>query len=179
MTANWTRCGGTAADGGAGIEQHGGRAAGRNDGGERRAIDAGQQTEGGVRGHDGRAGVAGAEQRVGASVADRFGGDPDRGARLAPERQRGTLGHLDALGRVDDLDVDAAEQAGDRMAGQLGLDRGGVADEQEPDLQVPRRDERAIDDDGRSGVTAHGVDRDIASVSESSCYELSATLRPP
>ena len=40
------------------------------------------------------------------------------------------------------------------------LDRGGVADEQQPDLQVPRRDERAIDDDGRPGVAAHGVDRD-------------------
>ena len=46
------------------------------------------------------------------------------------------------------------------MAGQLGLDGRGVPDEQEPDLEVPRRDERAIDDDGRPGIAAHGVDRD-------------------
>ena len=173
-----------AADGGAGVEQDRGRAPRRDDGGERRTIDARQQAERGVRGHHRRAGVAGAEERVGAAVADRFGRDPDRGARLAPQRLRRALGHLDPLGRVDDLDVDPAEQAGHRVARQLALDRGGVADQQQPDLQVPRRDQRAIDDDGRPGVAAHGVDASHMRVSPAARLELvagwlEAILRPP
>src|SRR5262249_51829666 len=86
--------------------------------------------------------------------------DFDRRARLAAQRLRRPFAHLHALGRVGDGDVEPAEEAGDRMARQLGLDRGGVADEQEADLQVPRRDERPVDDDRRARVAAHGVDRD-------------------
>ena len=112
-----------------------------------------------MRGHDRRAGVAGAEERVGPAVLDRVGRHADRGAGLPAQRLRRALGHLDAIGGVDDLDVDAAEQAGDRVPGQLRFDRGRVSDEQQPDLEVPRRDQRPIDDDGRPGVAAHGVDR--------------------
>jgi hypothetical protein len=46
------------------------------------------------------------------------------------------------------------------VTGQLGLDGGGVPDEQQPDLEVACRDERAIDDHRWPGVAAHGVDRD-------------------
>jgi len=35
-----------------------------------------------------------------------------------------------------------------------------IAGEKEADLEVPRRDERAVNDDRRAGVAAHGVDRD-------------------
>ena len=58
-------------------------------------------------------------------------------------------------------------------------------DEQQPDLEVPRRDERAIDDDGRPGVTAHGVDRDThdqlpaVGFSLQLTLEAGAILRPP
>ena len=54
-------------------------------------------------------------------------------------------------------DVEAAARLA-RMARQLALDRAGVADEQQPDLQVTRGDERAVDDDRRARVAAHGVD---------------------
>jgi hypothetical protein len=43
------------------------------------------------------------------------------------------------------------------MARQLALDRRGVADENEPDLQVPRSDERTVDDAARGVVAAHGI----------------------
>ena len=46
------------------------------------------------------------------------------------------------------------------MPRELALDASRVADEQQPDLQVPRGDERAVDDGGRRVVAAHGVDRD-------------------
>src|SRR5947208_3064725 len=83
-----------AADGRPGVEQHGRGAAGRNDGGERRPIDARQETEGRVRGHDGGPGMTGAEQRVGAAGPDGLGGYPDGSAWLAPQRVRRALGHL-------------------------------------------------------------------------------------
>ena len=44
------------------------------------------------------------------------------------------------------------------MTGELGLDRCGVADEQQADLQMPGGDERTVDDDGRPGIAAHGID---------------------
>ncbi len=150
----------TAADGRAGVEEHGRRAARGDDGGERGTVDPREQPEGRVCGHDGGAGVAGAEQRVRGAVAHRLGGDLDGGARLAPQGLRGAFRHLDAIGRVDDLDVDTAEHSGHRVAGQLVLYGRGVPHEEKPDLEVTRRDERPIDDNGRPGVAAHGVDRD-------------------
>ena len=99
---------------------------------------------------------------------------------------------LHPIGGVDDLDVDAAEEAGHRVPRQLRFDRGAVSHEQQPDLEVPRRDQRAIDDDGRPGVAAHGVDRDthktagscqLAAVSlcvlKAGSWKLEAILRPP
>jgi hypothetical protein len=58
------------------------------------------------------------------------------------------------------------------MAGQLGFDGGAIPDEQEAYLEVARRDKRAIDDDGRPGIAAHGVDRYAHKPAVS--YELSA-----
>ena len=43
---------------------------------------------------------------------------------------------------------------------QLGADDRGIARKQQADLQVPRGDERAVHDEGRTGIAAHGVDGD-------------------
>ena len=92
------------------------------------------------------------------AVADRVGGDPDRRARLAPQRRRRRLRHLDPLRRVEDVDV---ERGRARMARQLALDRRrAIADEQQADLQMTRGDERSVDDAAGPVVAAHRVDGD-------------------
>jgi hypothetical protein len=57
------------------------------------------------------------------------------------------------------------------MPPQLGVDNVASADEQEPDLQVPGRDQRSVDDASGSMVTAHGVDGDAHQES----FQLSAS----
>ena len=47
---------------------------------------------------------------------DRFGGDPDRRARLAPQRRGRRLVHADRFGRVDDADVERGRRAGCRAS---------------------------------------------------------------
>jgi hypothetical protein len=145
-----------AAHGRARVEQDGGFAARGNNRGERGTIDGGQHAEGGVAGHHGRTGVARAEKRLGRSIAHGVGGDANRRARLAPERVRRALGHLDPLGRVGNLDVEAARRG---MPSELRGDEAGVAGQQQSDLQMARRDERAVDHDRRPPIAAHGVDR--------------------
>ena len=78
MTANCTRCCGRHSTVAPRIEQHRGPAARRDDRRQRRPIDAGQPAERRVRRHHRRAGMAGAEERVGAAVAHGFRRHPDR-----------------------------------------------------------------------------------------------------
>ena len=120
----------------AGIQEHRRGVSGGNDGRQRRPIDAGQPAERRMRSHDRRAGVPGAEERIGAATAHGVGGDANRGTRLAPQRRRRRFRHLDPFGRVEQLDV---ERTDTRMPEQLALDFLTIADEQQSDLQMARR----------------------------------------
>jgi hypothetical protein len=137
-----------------GIEENGRLLPGGNESSEGWTIDARQAAKGANGSHHGATGVTGAEEGSGATFADRLGGELDRGARLSPQRGGGLLRHADVFGGVKDLDV---EGAGTRMPSQLPLDQLGVTDQQESDLQMPRRNERAVDDAARGVVAAHGV----------------------
>jgi hypothetical protein len=110
----------------------------------------GEAAERAVGRHDGGAGVSSAEHRGGRAVAHGLGRELHGGARLAAERGRRRLPPSHRLGRVEHLDV---ERARARMARQLALDGVAMPDEQQPDLQVPRRHQRAIDD-GPGGIVA-------------------------
>ena len=127
----------------------------RNDRGERGAIDAGKASERSQRRDHRCAGMAGAEQRGCASIADCFGCHLDGRAGLAPKRDGRLLRHLDAVGGVEDLDV---ERAGSRVARQFALDQRPVSGEQQADLEVPGGNERPVNDCPRAVIAAHGVD---------------------
>jgi hypothetical protein len=101
--------------------------------------------------------MAGAEEGGGAAVAHGFGGELDRGAWLATERGRCLLRHLDVLRRVEDFDVEGCDGW---MAGEFALDGSAIANQQEPDLKMPRGDERSVNDGAGSIIAAHGVDGD-------------------
>ena len=145
---------GPALHGRSGIEEHRRLLPGWNESGEGWTIDARQSSKGADGRHDGAAGVAGAEERGRTSFADRFRRQLDRRTRLPPQCSGRLLGHADMFGGMKDLDV---EGAGTGMPGQLPLDQLGVADQQEPDLKMPRRNERTVDDAARGVVAAHGV----------------------
>jgi hypothetical protein len=110
-----------------------------------------------VRRHHRGTGVSSAEQRVRLAVAHRLRRDANRGARLAAQRRGGGFRHLDPLRRVDDVDVEAARG---RMPCEFGFDDRRRAGEQHADLQVPRRDQGPVDDDGGPEIAAHDVDGD-------------------
>ena len=100
MCANWTRYEALALGVRAHVEHHRALAGVREEGGEGRARDAFEPPEAEQRSRDHRAGVAGAEDRVDLPLLVDLGEHAERGLRLAPDRGRGLLGHLDALGRV-------------------------------------------------------------------------------
>ena len=118
----------------AGIEQHRGAGSRRDGRRKRRPIDARQQAEARVGSHDRRAGAACAEHGHRPSVGDGFGREPDRGARLAPERLSGRLGHADHVRRIEDGDV---ERDGIGVPGELTLDHLTRAGQEQAEGQVP------------------------------------------
>ena len=102
--------------------------------------------------------------------------------RRAPSRTASAASRIDARGLrrsaaaagsaismrsgvSSDLDV---ERGRPRMPRQLALDRARVADEQQPDLQMTRGDQRPVDDAAGPVVAAHRVDGD-AHRSATSC----------
>ena len=148
-------------DGGAGVEQDRRAGAGGNDGGQRRTIDAGQAAERRMRRHHRRTGVPGAEERLGPAVRHGLGGDANRRPRLAAQRRRRRFLHLDALGGVQDVDVEPGDAG---MPGQLPLDQVAATDQEQTDLQVTRGDERSVDDARGGLVAAHRVNGDAQCV---------------
>jgi hypothetical protein len=64
------------------------------------------------------------------------------------------------------------------MPGQLALDQCAIADQEEADLQVPRGDERPVDDAARGVITAHGVNGYTQNQLPADSYQLTA-LTPP
>ena len=116
-----------------------------------------------------RAGMAGAEERVGAPVGHGLRGDADRRLRLAAQRRgRGFL-HLDAVGSIGDLDVEPG-CAG--MPRQLAFDGTSCANQQQTDLKMTRGHQRPADDAGRGLVAAHRVNGDAQCAAAS--YQLPA-----
>ena len=93
ITANCSRCCGRHSTLAPTSSSTAGRPRRRNRRRERRPIDARQHAERGVRRHHRRAGVPGAEERRGLAARDQVGRDPDRRARLAPQRRGRRLGH--------------------------------------------------------------------------------------
>ncbi len=71
---------------------------------DRRARDAVEPADGEQRARHHGAGVARADHRVGASLADQAQRHGDGRILLAADRLRGRFVHVDVLGRVDDLD---------------------------------------------------------------------------
>ena len=162
------------------VEQHRRRTSRRDDGRERGTVEARQQTECRMAGHHRRTRVSRAEERLRVPIADLFGRHANRRPRLAAQRRHGRLGHLDPLRRVHDLDVEASCR---RMTRELGFNRHGVAHEEQTDLQVTRRHERAVDDRCRSRVVPHGVDgnahRQMSGLGVQPQPELPASSRVP
>jgi hypothetical protein len=144
-------------DGRTGIEEHHGLPAGRDNRGERRAIDAGQTAKCADRRHHRRAGVTGAEDGGRGALSNRISGKPDRRTRLAPERDRCRLTHGNGLRRIQDFQI---ERAAARMPRELALDRRAIADQQQPDLKMAGRDQGSVNDCSRSLVAAHHIDGD-------------------
>ena len=95
-----------------------------------------------------------------------LGGHLDRGRRLAPERRRRRLGHLDHCVGVDDAD---ARRVGTGVARQLGLEPRGRTDQRHAEIEMPRRRERAVDDVRRRLVAAHRVNGDPDHVAGVAC----------
>jgi len=140
----------------AGIEQHGRPAARRNRGREGRTIDAGDHPERRVGRDDGRAGVAGAEERPGFAARDQGGGHANRRAGLAAHGC-GRVRHLDDVGRIDNGDGKASPVG---MRVERLLDPGGDADECNLDVEMARGSDRAVHDRRRRMVAAHRVNGD-------------------
>jgi hypothetical protein len=98
--------------------------------------------------------VAGTKERGRASFSDGLGREFDGRAGFAPQCGRGLLGHADMFRSVEDLDV---ESAGTWMPGQLPLDQSGVANQQKPNLKMPRGNECPVNNAARGIIAAHGV----------------------
>jgi hypothetical protein len=103
-----------------------------------------------------------AEQRLRPAFRHRLRCDANRGPRLAAQRRRRRFLHLDALGCVQDIEV---EPGGAGMPGQLPLDHVAATDQEKTDLQVTRGDECSVDDARGGLIAAHRVNGD-AQVSE-------------
>ena len=107
------------------------------------------------------AGVAGAEQRVGAAVTDRLGGDTNGSAGLRRSAAAADSAISTHSGASSDVDF---ERARDRVTRKLGVDhradRRRAAGRSAGDA---RRDERAVNDAAGTVIAAHGVDGDAHS----------------
>ena len=108
-------------------------------------------------GHHGGTGMARAEHRRGFPVLDRLGRDANGSQGLPPQRRRCRLGHLDAIGRMKNPDIDAVRTG---MPGERVLDHLARADEQQADTLTPGSDQRPADDGVGGMVATHGVDCD-------------------
>ena len=148
---------GTAFDVGAGIEQDGGTLAGRNRRGQRRTVDAGNHAEGGMRRHDRRARVAGAEERGRLLAGDQVGRDANRRTGLFAERHDGRIGHPDRIGRFDHLESELPP-VGVRL--ERRVERVGRTDEGHLHREMTSGGYRAIDDHRRRMIAAHRVNGD-------------------
>ena len=121
-------------------------------------IDSGNGPEAELgHGHE-SAGIAGRHDGIGVAVADRFQREPH--ARLPPALAQG-LARLGIHGHRH-VGMDQLRLGGERrMGGQLGLDAGFVANQDEPHVRVAdQRNRGSGNDHARSVVPAHGVERD-------------------
>jgi hypothetical protein len=107
------------------------------------------------RGRHRRAGVPGSDHCDGPAVAHCLGGTYEGRIRARPHRARRILVHADHVGRAEDLDA-----GGRGAAGKMWGDRVGATDEQDVDVALLGRTERARDDLARRAVASHRVDRD-------------------
>ena len=132
-----------------------------------------------VRRHDRRAGVAGAEQRA----PRRRRATASAATRIDARGLRRSAAAGDSAISIDSgaSTISTSSAAGVGMPRELGArSRRAIADEQQADLQVPRRDERAVDDAAGAVIAAHRVDGDAHSVQVADrCERTVVTLRRP
>jgi hypothetical protein len=107
--------------------------------------------------HHRRSGVSSTEQSRGSPVTNGIRRHSDRRVRLAPQGSRRRFCHVDAIGGVEQLDI---ERAAARMPCELTFDCQSLADQEESGLQMARSHERATHDAPRRVVASHGVDSD-------------------
>ena len=131
----------------------------RNDRRDPGPIDARQRAQLDRGRSHGRAGVAGADDRVGLSFLDQIDRAADRRIFFPPHRVDRAVAHLHDLGGVDDLD--AAVVAAVLLQFRLDLRR--VADEKElVDVRILlQRHDRAADNIRRAEIAAHGIQCDF------------------
>jgi hypothetical protein len=94
-------------------------------------------------------------------VGDETGADAHRAAPLAPDGRGDRLVHPDELRGLDEPDALVAVPA-PAAAAQLLLDDLALADQCDPDPEVSRGGERAVNLRVRRAVAAHRVDDDSA-----------------
>ena len=126
---------GLAIDVGAHVEHDGGGVGGGGkDHGQRRTIDAGNDSQDHFGGDHGGAGVAGGDKAVGRAVFDQTEADAHGRVALGLDRLRGLFVHADKLGGMHDLDGQAGSFGVKR---QFGAHHVLLPDQEDPDVTLP------------------------------------------
>jgi len=141
---------------GARIEQHG-RTAARWDGGRQSgSIDARDHPEGKVCGQHGRAGMAGAEERVRFVPRHQVGCDANRSTRLAT-RGNGRFRHLDHVWSLDDANLKPTPIG---VTLERWRNRGGGSNQNYLQVEVTGGGNGTVHDGGRRVVATHRINGD-------------------
>src|SRR5205085_10423284 len=118
------------------------------------------------------------DEAVGLAFGDQARADPQRAAALASYGRRHRFVHADDLGGLGQLDALVALLA-PAAASQLRLDDFALADEDDADAEVARRDARPVNLRVRRAVAAHRVHDDFAGQFRLSHQRLAATPTGP
>ena len=127
----------------------------RDHAGDRRTVDAVERLEHEARDRHQRAGVAGADDDIGAPFLDQVDRDAHRRIALAAQRRRRRIVHFDDLFGVDDVDARGV------CAVKCALDLCAASDQQQRHRPgVAAESERRRHGDRDTVIPAHAVDGD-------------------
>ena len=125
---------------------------------EGRSIDPGRHTDHHLAGDQGGAGVARGHHGLRPAILDQAGTDTHRRVALASHRERGLV-HADDLAGMDDLDPVPDTTPGLEVLHLLLQDRP-AAHEEETELTLTGRQQRALNHGPGGVVAAHRIDGD-------------------
>ena len=108
-----------------------------------------------MRRHDGRAGIARADERAGVAARHGIGRLPNRCSRFSAQCARRRFAHADDIGRVDHPNV---ELAGVGMPRERGVNDVRASGQDQTNVEVTGGRQRAIDNAARGVVAPHRVD---------------------